>query len=639
LLNKLKLCGFFLFLMLSIQPLIVLASTWSDDFNDNSMNTSYWYKLQYNGGTADETSNKLRLTIPSGTGQACAGYVTKNADTIDGRLIEIDVPEFDSLDEMIIMIATSQTTNTDPYSLSNWYRCLKTKYTAGDYDWYVQRKVSGIATTLEQWDTSGGTGELKISVDDGWIKFYEGDSLRYAEPYALGTTSIYVYIYTSTLRSRNSGTDYMDNFAYISYDSSYSKDDFTDTDYSNRWNWVSGSATVESGKFKMYNNGEQKTQAAYNDYRCVAAKVTTTQHGAEHWQVAWLVAKYIDWDNQIYGLLWPDGTVELAVRYGGDQHEWATASGSVSNPMSEHNWEIVLTGNHAVMLIDGAPKISATDNYFGSIHSEKLAVYGNSDDCVAKFDDIEVIDSVFYNYGIFGQTYPDDGGGMSAYFQRSIDGWVTSMSNSSWSQAQYHVDGTNAQNYWISSYDNSYSDSVNLAIYVGHGTPRSTLLDEYKMHVGLDTGPGDVLVKPSQCHWGDVTRNWIALEACELLYNPDGQLITDWDGVYHGLHGILGWYTEVQGPSSGWITIGQYFGGPFSRDVAIGTSWQLGTTRYYERHGLTGGEAAYYHAVINYGSGQTFDYQYESMSNLWPNYGTPGYILNHIQYDSWSCSA
>ena len=366
--------------------------SWNDDFNDNAMSPVYWTKLQVNGGAVDETSNKLRLTIPSGTGQACAGYVTKYADTIDNRFIEVDVPEFDSLDEMIIMVATSQITGSDPYSLSNWYRCLKTRYTAGDYDWYVQKKVSGTASTLEQWGTSGGTGKLKIAVDDGWIRFYEGDNLRYAEPYTLATTSVYIYIYTSTLRSRNSGVDYMDDFAYTSYDSRYSKDDFTDTSYGNRWDWVSGSATVESGKFKMYDNGEQKTEATYNDFRCVAAKVTTEQYGSEHWHVAWLVAKYINWDNQVYGLIWPDGTVELAVRYGGDQHGWATASGSVSNPMSEHNWEIVLSGSHAVMLVDGVPKQSATDSYFSYIHGERVAVFGNNDNCVAKYDDVEVID-------------------------------------------------------------------------------------------------------------------------------------------------------------------------------------------------------------------------------------------------------
>jgi hypothetical protein len=53
--------------------------------------------------------------------------------------------------------------------------------------------------------------------------------------------------------------------------------------------------------------------------------------------------------------------------------------------------------------------------------------------------------------------------------------------------------------------------------------------------------------------------------------------------------------------------------------------------------GLTGGIAAVYRAKINYGGGSTFDYMYESQSNLWPNYGTPGYTLNTILYSSWGC--
>lgn len=49
-------------------------------------------------------------------------------------------------------------------------------------------------------------------------------------------------------------------------------------------------------------------------------------------------------------------------------------------------------GNHAIMMVDGILKLTETDNYFGYIHGEKLAVFGNNSGCIAKFDDIEVID-------------------------------------------------------------------------------------------------------------------------------------------------------------------------------------------------------------------------------------------------------
>jgi hypothetical protein len=244
-----------------------------------------------------------------------------------------------------------------------------------------------------------------------------------------------------------------------------------------------------------------------------------------------------------------------------------------------------------------------------------------------------------YTYGIFGQTYPGDGGPLRQLFTNSISGWRTGMSNTTWTKAQDHVNGVNAQSYWIYSgdTDDQYSDSVNLAVYVGHGTPRGNLLDEYKMHVGNDTGNNDILVKPSQCKWGDVTKTWLALEACQLLYNPDGQLVKDWDQTFQGLHGILGWSSEMAGPPTGTITLGQCFGAPFSKDTAIGTAWQQGTKAYYARHGWASGIAADYRAIINYGSGRTFDYMYESKGNLWPNYGTPGYTLNSKAYSSWSC--
>lgn len=597
------------------------------------MNTAYWYKLQCNGGTADETSNKLRLTIPSGTGQACAGYVTKYDDTIDERLIEVDIPEFDSLDEMIIMIATSQTTGTDPYSLSNWYRCLKTKYTTGDYDWYVQKKVSGTATTLEQWDTSGGTGKLRIALDDGWIKFYEGDSLRYAEPYALGTTSVYVYIYASTLRSRNSGTDYMDDFAYTSYDSYYSKDDFTDTNYSNRWDWVSGSATIESGKFKMYSNGEQKTQAAYNDFRCVAGKVATTQSGAEHWQVAWLVAKYIDWDNQIYGLLWPDGTVELAVRYGGNQHGWATASGNVSNPMSEHSWEIVLTGNHAVILIDGMPKISATDNYFASIHSERLAVHGNSDDCIAKFDDIEVIDSGYYDPKTIGIWWVNDYHGRLGtllYADDNTQDFSDQITQSSGWICLYNNGDDNAwESHWekasVGGVDYAYADTVTIAYFYGHGWT-----DQFSFgtnHDGDSATNTTYAVKANESSWGENNLKWAIIDACHVI--PPGSQ-SDWNTAFNGLQGICSFSSSTFDNDG----LRQAFGYNLRvYNYNFTRAWYWATRNYEPQQVM----ACTYSAKIRIDANNYIYGRDDHLNNILPQYNSNDVIKTGYQYDQWEC--
>ena len=197
--------------MVVYKPFLKIPS-WYDDFNDNSLNTFSWEELEVNGGTVSESSQRLRVYVPSGTGWAQAGYVTKWRHTIDNRYIEIDLDEFNSLDEMILMICTTKTTDSDPIYESNWYRCVKTRY--GGHDWVVQKKVNGVQTNLQWIESSGEWGTMTIAVDDDYIRFYEDGVKRYEEEYELSTYNVYIYIFSSSERSRGTGTDYMDDFKY-----------------------------------------------------------------------------------------------------------------------------------------------------------------------------------------------------------------------------------------------------------------------------------------------------------------------------------------------------------------------------------------------------------------------------------------
>ncbi|MFW6117075.1 MAG: hypothetical protein ACOC6G_00640 [Thermoproteota archaeon] len=46
---------------------------WTDDFDDDSMDSSKWQKLEANGASVEETGGELAVTVPSGSGQAQAG--------------------------------------------------------------------------------------------------------------------------------------------------------------------------------------------------------------------------------------------------------------------------------------------------------------------------------------------------------------------------------------------------------------------------------------------------------------------------------------------------------------------------------------------------------------------------------------
>jgi len=189
------------------------TQAFTDNFNDNSMDTSKWQKLQVNEATASETTGKLAVTVPSGgESWAQAGYVTKYAYNVNDYKATITVSELDNLDEMILQICTTKTTNTDPIYQNSWYRILKAKY---DTKVYVQSKINGgdVSNKLVT-DWTSATGELTIDISDGSIAFYENGNLRYSESCDLPSYDCYIYAFTSTLRSRTNGTDKFDNFEF-----------------------------------------------------------------------------------------------------------------------------------------------------------------------------------------------------------------------------------------------------------------------------------------------------------------------------------------------------------------------------------------------------------------------------------------
>ena len=185
---------------------------WNDNFNDNSLATSAWAKLEVNAATANETSSQLHVTVPSGSGWAQAGYVTQNTYNMQNKQAAVEVAELDQVYEMSLMISTTKTTNSDPASESNWYRITKMKQGYSSNIVTVESKVSGSYTleTYTTWDSS--TGQLTISVMDGAIGFFENGKLRHSESFALPSSNCYIYTYTSSPRTA-SGTEKFDNFA------------------------------------------------------------------------------------------------------------------------------------------------------------------------------------------------------------------------------------------------------------------------------------------------------------------------------------------------------------------------------------------------------------------------------------------
>ncbi len=180
----------------------------TDNFDDNIRNGAFWNALGANGGWTHESNGQLRVVVPSGTGQAQAGYVTKSSYNFYNCITSIDVSEHDNLGEMTLMICNSKTTSSDPYSLDNWYRIIKSNgYVV------VQSKINGTITDLITTTTwQGATGNLQIYVADGTMSFYENGQYKCSTNFGLPSYYCYIYVMTSSNSAVNYGSDAFDNY-------------------------------------------------------------------------------------------------------------------------------------------------------------------------------------------------------------------------------------------------------------------------------------------------------------------------------------------------------------------------------------------------------------------------------------------
>jgi hypothetical protein len=358
---------------------------WNDNFNDNSMDTSKWEKLQVNGATASETTGQLAVTVPSGSGWAQAGYVTKYAYNVKDCKTTIKVSDFGDLDEMVLQICTTKTTSSDPINQNNWYRILKTRY---DSRVLVQSRVNGGSVTTNTYmNWAGATGELSIDICDGAIAFCENGNMRYSEPYALSSYDCYIYAFTSTNRSRSSGTDKFDNFALAPTPSFW---DYFD-DASNYYSWTadSGSWQVTSGQLRSTAyNSHIHVNTAFAANRLVKTDIQTLTHTGDPWNVPWLFAKEQDGNNNVYALIHTNGNVELSMWYQGQKTILYIASSSL-NPYTTHVLTVSIIGTNAKVWVDGTKYIDVTNNNLANI-AGYVGLYTPSSK--GAFDNVVIID-------------------------------------------------------------------------------------------------------------------------------------------------------------------------------------------------------------------------------------------------------
>lgn len=200
-------------------PSATLNTLIQDNFNDGEFNSALWDKLEINGGLTQETDGQLVLTVPSGgTNWSQAGYVTKASyDTQEGFEVTIDVTQLNSLAEMNLLLSDQKNLTIDPAHISDWLRVTKMheSYFPGHNLVTVEQRQSGFERIIDvnkPWNSS--TGQLKITVFNDTISFYENGAMLYSTLFSLPSKSVYVYVYTSTYYEYP-GTDKLDNFSLL----------------------------------------------------------------------------------------------------------------------------------------------------------------------------------------------------------------------------------------------------------------------------------------------------------------------------------------------------------------------------------------------------------------------------------------
>lgn len=381
-----------------------------DDFNDNSINFDKWSELEVNGATVAEANQRLEVTVPSGSGWAQSGLVSKYSDSMQNHAVEVDVKEFNSLSEMTLMIGNSKVTLSDPFSTNNWYRILKTS----NSHVVVQRKIGWNVVYLLDIPWESAIGKLQIEISDGIISFYENGVFKYAEQYNLPSYYCYTYIFTSTPREVNYGTDAFDYFSYRPSIIPVYTDDFNDGNYDG-WTVDQGTWTIQSGMLRGGSNAIIHTDTTFPSNRFVCTKMRTATAGSNPWNVAVLMIKWVNMQNQITTRIFTNGNIELIMWKNGGQVFQRTVSSGLS-PYIWHTIGAVVSGTNIKIIIDGTVYFNENSNYFDDIAGSvgyqsdadcyfddmKVAYHGGSTGCWIYENDIDTTGMVGGNYLVQG---------------------------------------------------------------------------------------------------------------------------------------------------------------------------------------------------------------------------------------------
>jgi hypothetical protein len=218
------------------------SSPLSDDFNDNSLNTTKWTEVD-NGAdptnsNVSETNNRLEVSCESDGAPANAymGVVSNNAYSmtngfsvhVNARRSNNDLADAGTDRELGIWIMTGKYTASDLYGQNNWIRFL-IYATQSARSYYVQRKTTSVSTLQSgsAWYDLDTELDVEISVSSTQVRVILGGPSEYPAPrefsqgwenHDLTLSNVYVYLIMKTGSQSSTSTAYFDDFRISTWD-------------------------------------------------------------------------------------------------------------------------------------------------------------------------------------------------------------------------------------------------------------------------------------------------------------------------------------------------------------------------------------------------------------------------------------
>jgi hypothetical protein len=196
---------------------------WQDNFDDNVFDTNKWLKFWWWTGTDGasgevyERNQRLEFEVTSqGINHGNLGVVSRDKYDLTKGKVKVYMANLSppQAAKLMLLISPSLTLG-HVLDLSDYYRIELDHYE--DY-FRVVRKYAGTVDVLYEAFDRPMSNELKIEIEAGFIRFYEGGVLRAYDAYRLPSYECHIYLvkyYHSTL-GLATYTDWADDF-YCEY--------------------------------------------------------------------------------------------------------------------------------------------------------------------------------------------------------------------------------------------------------------------------------------------------------------------------------------------------------------------------------------------------------------------------------------